>query len=122
MISWKELVSCIERLEELPNGGGPEIEFHHHGAGYGITSHRGLCDLGKFPDAIFDGNTLTYSEEQAYKYRTLNELGKARDVGFSVEENWESFEEVCIKPDFENCLFEEIYAAYEKACKRKKNH
>ena len=109
----------FEKLEELPNGGGAEIEFRYQGAEYGIVSYCGSCEIGKCPDAIYDGNTLTYSEEQLYTYKTLTELGKARDIGFSVEECWESFEDIRTKPDFENSTFEEIYAAYEKAYKGK---
>ena len=119
MISWQDLISCIEKLEELPNGGGAEIEFRYQGAEQGIVSYCSSCENGKCPDVMYDSNTLTYSEEQLYTYKTLTELGKARDIGFSVEECWESFEDIRTKPDFENSTFEEIYAAYEKAYKGK---
>ena len=121
MISWKDLISCIERLEELPNGGGSEIEFCYQGVEYGIVSDRGLCYIGKCPDTFFDGSTFSYSEEQEFKYKTLTELGKAMDIGFSVEECWNSFEEIYIRPDFECFTFEEIYSTYEKANKSKKS-
>lgn len=54
MISWKELVSCIEKLEELPNGGGSEIEFRYQGAEYGIVSYRGRATLvnAQFPPSM----------------------------------------------------------------------
>ena len=117
MISWQNLIFCIEKLEELPNGNGAEIEFCYQGAEYGVVSNRGSCDIGKCADMIFDGKSVTYSEERIYTYRTLAELGKARDIGFSVKECWESFENVRIRPDFDEYPFEEIYAAYEKASK-----
>ena len=121
MIAWQDLIYCIEKLEELPNGSGAEIEFCYQGVEYGIVSYRGSCDIGKFSKTNFDGSTFTHSEEQTYSYRTLTELGKATDIGFSVEECWESFENVCIKPDFDELSFEDIYAAYERASKNKKN-
>lgn len=120
MISWNNLVSCIEKLEELPNGGGSEIEFTYQGVEYGIVSYRGPCELGTIPEAHFDGHTTVYSEEISYTYSSLTELGRATDFGFSVEKCWPDFEGVVIKPDFDYFTFEDIYASYEAACKGKK--
>ena len=115
------MIYCIEKLKELPNGAGAEIDFCYQGVEYCIVSYRGSCDIEKCSEIIFDGSDFNYSEEQIYTYKTLTELGKAKEIGFSVEECWESFEDVYIKPDFDEFPFEEIYAAYEKANKHKKN-
>ena len=114
MISWNELVKCIEKLQELPNGYGSEIEFTYRGVEYGIVCYEDYCDIAVIDNAR-DGN-----HEESYKYPTLRELGKAKDFGFSVEERWEEFEEVIIQPDFDFCSFEEIYESYAKHIKRYK--
>ncbi len=120
MISWNTLVSCVQKLEELPNGGGSEIEFTYQGVEFSIVSYRGSCKLEKIPDSYFDGNAMVYSEDVCYTYSSLTELGKATDFGFSVEQCWPEFEAVCIRPDFDYFTFEEIYASYESAYKSKK--
>ncbi len=119
MISWNNLVTCIQKLEELPNGGGSEIEFTYHGVEYGIVSYRDFCDLERIPDP-HDNENATDSEEPYYTYSSLTELGKATDIGFSVEQCWPKFEGVCIRPDFDYYTFEEIYKSYESAYKNKK--
>lgn len=119
MISWNNLVTCIQRLQELPNGGAPEIEFTYQGVEYGIVAYRDFCDLERIPDSRSDGNT-TDSEEPYFSYGTLAELGKATDIGFSVEQCWPEFENVCIRPDFDYFTFEEIYESYESAYKKRK--
>ena len=113
MISWETLVGYIEKLQELPNGSGTEIEFSYNGKDYGICSYRDSCDL---QDCGESGCKL----DVCYTYSTLSELGKARDMGFSVEESWNSFTNVVISPDFDEEPFEEIYAAYEKACRKRR--
>jgi len=117
MIPWKTLIECIEKLQELPNGSGSEIEFHYKGIEYCICSYKDSCDIQESADWSFQNSALVYSDEMVYTYKTLSELGKAKDIGFSVEECWDEFTEVCIKPDFDDYPFEEIYAAYETACK-----
>ena len=113
------MVTCIQRLEELPNGGGSEIEFTYQGAEYGIVSYRDFCDLERIPDSHFDGKPIDFdentidSEMPYYTYSSLTELGKATDIGFSVEQCWPEFENVCIRPDFDYFTFEEIYESYE---------
>ena len=116
MISWKKLIECIERLQELPNGSGSEIEFHYKGIEYCICSYKDSCDIQKGSDCSFQNGSLVYSDEKVYTYNSLSELGKATDIGFSVEECWDKFTEVCIKPDFDEGPFEEIYAVYEAVC------
>jgi len=118
MISWKTLIEYIEKLQELPNGSGTEIEFHYKGIEYGICSYKDSCDIEKISDCSYQNGTLICSDEKIYTYKTLSELGKAKDIGFSVEECWDKFTEVCIKPDFDEGSFEEIYAAYEAASKK----
>ena len=125
MISWNNLVTCIQKLEELPNGGGSEIEFTYQGTEYGIVSYRDFCDLERIPDSHFDGKPIDFdentidSEEPYFTYSSLTELGKATDIGFSVEQCWLEFENVCIRPDFDYFTFEEIYESYESAYKNK---
>lgn len=118
MLSRQELINCIEKLQELPNGGGSEIEFYYRGTGYCITSFRDSCDIGKCLGPILDEGKWTYPENPIFTYRSLDELGKAKDIGFSVEEEWKSFEDICIKPDFECFSFNEIYDAYAAAYKK----
>jgi hypothetical protein len=118
MISWKTLIEYIEKLQELPNGSGSEIEFHYKGIEYCICSYKESCDIQKGSDCSYQNGTLIYSDEKIYTYRTLSELGKAKDIGFSVEECWNEFTEVHIEPNFDNYPFEKIYASYEAACKK----
>ena len=42
-------------------------------------------------------------------------MGRAKDIGFSVEECWDDFDEIIIKPDFDSFSFEDIYSLYKKA-------
>ncbi len=117
MISWKQLVENIEKLEELPNGKGTEIEFSYKGVEYGIVSYGSSCDIMKCSDVYYDGIHALYSEEIAYSYSTLTELGRATDIGFSVEEAWDLFEDISVKPDFENYTLEEVLRSYVEALK-----
>ena len=122
MIEWKELIKCIEKLKELPNGSGSEIEFCYQGIEYVIGSYKDSCDIQKasYVELGQDGE-LTCTDETAYTYSSLEELGKAKDIGFSVEECWPAFEEVCIKPDFDDRPFDEIYNAYKEVSDRWKD-
>ena len=117
MISWKSLIECIEKLQELPNGSGTEIEFTYQGVEYGICSYRDFCDIQKIPEYNFNGNKYVFTEEKEYSYKTLTELGRATDIGFSVETCWNDFTGICIKPDFDEYTFDEIYESYLAACK-----
>ena len=89
MISWKELISYIEKLQELPNGGGTEVFFCYEGTEYCIVSYKGKCDIQKCMGPTFDGETMKYPVVKPFEYKSLTELGKAKDIGFSVEECWD---------------------------------
>lgn len=58
MISWKTLIEYIEKLQELPNGSGSEIEFHYKGIEYGICSYKDSCDIQKADYCSYQNGTL----------------------------------------------------------------
>lgn len=119
--TWNYLIQCIEKLETLPNGGGCEIEFTYNDIEYGIVSYPGHVDISKTPEMYFDGKNITYSDEENHEFKTMRELGKANIYGFVIEEIWDTLNEsdCSIRPDFNGDFFDEIYEAYEKACKKK---
>ncbi len=121
MITWNYLIQCIEKLETLPNGGGCEIEFTYDGVEYIIVSYPGDVDISKICEIYFDGKNITYSDEEIYEFKTTRELGKANIYGFVLEEIWDTLTEsdCSIRPDFNGDSFDEIFEAYENACKKK---
>ncbi|MCR4643826.1 MAG: hypothetical protein K5695_00250 [Oscillospiraceae bacterium] len=121
MITWENLLQCIERLETLPNGSGTEIEFTYNGVEYGIVSYRDNATISKLSEMYFDGKTLSFSDETVYEFKSLRELGKSNIFGFVLENIWNdlSEQEYAIRPDFDGFGFDEIYHNYQKSCKKK---
>ena len=113
MITWAKLIECIRKLEELPNGAGTEVSVTYKGTDYMIISYGKKCDIQKC--SSYDPITSSYSKETIYEYNSLEELGKATDIGFSVEECWNELDGMSCEPDFDYFTFDEIYEGYKEA-------
>ena len=69
MISWNMLIGYIEKLQELPNGSGTEIEFTYKGIEYGICSYRDFCDIEKCSELPDPYGKYVFSDREEYRYQ-----------------------------------------------------
>lgn len=122
-ISWRELVWRIEKIQKFPYGNGTEIFFDYKGERYVICSHRESCDIQKCSDSFHLEGETDGEKEPVYTYKTLAELGEASDIGFSVKECWEDFDEIHTEPSFRSFTLDEILAAQRESYEKwKENH
>ena len=110
MISWNTLCYNLTALAELPNGGGAEIEFCLNGKQYFIVRYRQAVTLTYTPDGFdVNGNSVEY------RYSSMEELGAARDFGFTLKDEWNNVTDYVCRPSFDDFTLDEILEGYKKA-------
>lgn len=112
MISWSTLCYDLSALSKLPNGDGSEIEFELYGKRYMIIHYRNEVTLTYYP-ADFEINNNCVAKS----YGSMEALGKAKDFGFRLEDEWKNITDLTCEPRFDEYSLNEILEGYKKVLK-----
>ena len=116
MITWNNLVYSLNELSKLPNGNGSEIEFDFRGKSYIIIHYKDKCSFSELKKST-SYDPLEWEWEEKI-YNSLEELGQAKDFGFSLRKQWKNIENLICKPDFDDVSLNTILDAYRDAIKK----